>query len=247
MLNFSVRLGLGFATVSAILTSFLGISPSVSALTITGTSIADITTQDIGQFFTVSFGGQINGSNQDGLLSEAIFKVAGFETVNHVINGITKELTQVKFEVKLSNISTGSIVTSRTSAIGFDVSSDLVKATIAGIDATTQPLFSKAHLNDKLFEGNSPNLDVCFSDNNNNCRGGQSGGVKTGETGTFSTSLYFNSSVKKITLDNLGVRYQSIDLASTPKFDGSSGTGYAVKVVPNGSHDWADSKDSQYW
>lgn len=250
MSNSTFRSYLGLATVAAILSSSLVVSPSVSAFTISGNTIQDITNKDIGQSFTISFNGKVSSTDTAGLSSEATLTIAGFETVTKLINGITKQFTEVKFDISLVNTSTGNVATSRTSSIGFDVSSPLVAATVAGIDANTPPLFTKANLNTKIFEGKPTEgiVDVCFSNNTNNCRGGQNGGVKTGEAkGSFSSSLYFDSSVKKIALDNFGVRYQSIDFANSKKFDDQSGSGYAVTVVPNGSKNWKDSKGSQYW
>ena len=247
MLSFVAKSCLGIASLSAILSVFSVLTPSASAFNINGNNVENITSGDIGQSFTISFGGNISGNAQAGLSSEAILKLSGFETVTKVINGINKQVTQVKFDILLGNTSDKTIVSSRTSSFGFDVSETLLGATITGIDSKTSPLFAKANLDSKLFEGNNDNLDLCFSDNGKNCRGGQNGGVTTSKKGTFSTSFYLDSSVKQINLNNFGVRYQSIDLTSTKKFDGQSGTGYPLKVAPKGSKNWEDSKDSQFW
>jgi hypothetical protein len=247
MLSFVAKSCLGIASLSAMLSFFSVVTPSASALSINGNNVENITSGDIGQSFAISFGGNISGKDRAGLSSEAILKLSGFETVTKVINGINKQVTEVKFDILLGNTSDKTIVSSRTSGFGFDVSQTLLGATITGIDSKTSPLFTKANLDSKLFEGKNDNVDLCFSDNTNNCRGGASGGVTTGNKGSFSTSFYLDSSVKKINLNNFGVRYQSIDLTSTTKFDGQSGTGYPLKVAPKGSKNWEDCKDSQLW
>lgn len=247
MLSFITKTCLSIASLATIFSCFSVVMPSASALTINGNTVAKITADDIGQSFAISFDGNIDGKEQTGLTSEATLRLSGFETVTKLINGKNQQVTEVKFDILLGNTSDKTIVSSRTSAFGFDVSQPLLGATITGIDAQTSPLFTKANLDSKLFEGNKGNVSLCFSNNTNNCRGGQNGGVTTGNQGTFSTSFYLDPSVKQINLNNFGVRYQSIDLTSTIKDDGQSGTGYPLKIAPKGSKNWADSQDSHMW
>ncbi|HBB30522.1 MAG TPA: hypothetical protein DDZ80_18355 [Cyanobacteria bacterium UBA8803] len=246
MPNIANQLILKLATLSAILTYFSFKTTSVLAFTLNGNTVQDITAADIGKSFTVSFGGQINGINQEGLSSQSIFKISGFQTVNKVIDGVTKQVNQVTLDIILGNTSSSNILSSRTSALGFNVSNPLLGATIQEIEANTKPLFANASLNSKLFNGSDANVNLCFSDNNN-CRGGKSGGVTNGNSGSFSTSFYVDSSVKKISLSNFGVRYQSIDFANTKTKEDESGTGYSVEVAPKGSYTWIGSQDSHLW
>lgn len=247
MSKFVAKSFLGLATASIFFTGFSALTPSAGAFTIIGNSVENITADDLDESFTVFFGGQIDGKSQEGLSSEATFKLVQFETVTKKIKGVLQEFTQVTFDILLSNTSSDTISSSRTSSLGFDVSDPILGAKLAGTDANTAPLFSNANLNAKLFDGKNGDVDLCFSDNRNNCRGGKSGGVKPEEMGSFSTSFTLSPSAQKIALSNFGVRYQSIDFANTKKLEDESGTGYAVNVVPNGSKNWTDSKDSHLW
>lgn len=247
MSKIATKYGLGLATSLAVVASLSALTPSAGAWTIINNSVENITADDIDQAFTVVFGGEIDGKSQDGLSSQATFKLTQFETLTQIINGVMREFTQVTFDIFLSNTSSDLITSSRTSSLGFNVSSPILGVSIEGIDANNNPLFANANVNTKLFDGKDGDVDLCFSDNRNNCRGGKSGGVKSEETGSFSASLTLPPSVKTIVLNNFGVRYQSIDFADTKKFDDKSGTGHPVTVVPNGSKNWLDSKESYLW
>ncbi|MBE9125790.1 MULTISPECIES: cistern family PEP-CTERM protein [unclassified Coleofasciculus] len=247
MSKFVAKSFLGLATASAFFAVFSALTPSVGAFKIIGNSVENITADDLEKSFIVFLGGQIDGKSQEGLSSEATFKLVQFETVTKKIKGVLQEFTQVSFDILLSNTSSNAISSSRTSSLGFDVSDPILDAKSAGTDASTAPLFTNANLSTKLFDGKNGDVDLCFSDNRNNCRGGKNGGVKPKETGSFSASFTLSPSAKEIALSNFGVRYQSIDLANTKKLDDESGTGYAVNVAPNGSKNWTDSKDSHLW
>ncbi|MEQ9548333.1 MAG: cistern family PEP-CTERM protein [Coleofasciculus sp. G3-WIS-01] len=239
LLNIAPNAFWGLAILSAT-TAFSVTTPSATAITISGSSVQDISAADIGESFTVLFGGKIDGKETDGLLSKALFKVAGFETVTRMLNNITQQVTEIKFDVQLSNTSDPSILQSRTSGFGFDVSETLIGASVQAINEASNLLFQQANLDQKLLDGRDGSVDVCYSDQKNNCRGGKSGGVTTGNVGSFSTTLTLSSATKTIDLNNFGVRYQSIDLAGTKRIEDLSGTGYAVTVAPGGSKDWAE-------
>lgn len=239
LLNIAPKAFWGLAILSAT-TTFSVATPSATAITISGSRVQDISAADIGESFTVFLGGNIDREETEGLSSKALFKVAGFETVTRMINNITQQVTEVRFDVQLSNTSEPSILQSRTSGFGFDVSETLIGASIQAINDASKPLFQQANLGKKLLDGRDGTVDVCYSDQKNNCRGGKSGGVTTGNIGSFSTTLTLNSATQTVDIDNFGVRYQSIDLAGTKRLEDLSGTGYTVTVAPGGSKDWAE-------
>lgn len=217
MLKPGINLALGLSILSALGT--LAIAPAASAFTFSGSSI-EIGTQDVGASFKVNFDGNVDTKNVTELASEAIFKFLGFKTIG--------SKTEAAFEVTLDNTSSSGI-TSRTSALGFNVDQPLVGVGSASGDGNTRS--SGIFANDK--SGSFPNqfgaVNVCFTDGNN-CQGGSNGGVKTPDApGKFSPTLAFNGNVQRFTLSNFGVRYQSIDGNG---FKGASGTGHGTPVQP---------------
>ncbi|MEA5625391.1 cistern family PEP-CTERM protein [Nostoc sp. UHCC 0251] len=198
----------------------MAVVPSASAFSFSpNNDSVTVTATDINQSFEINFGGNVDTTNVEGLSSKAIFKFLGFTTVG--------SKTEAKFDISLSNTSSNGI-TSRTSALGFDVDKTLfgVGNTNGSGNTRVSGLFS----NDR--EGSFPNqfgnVDVCFT-NGNTCQGGGNGGVSTGSVAaTFSPILAFNGSVTSFTLSNLGVRYQSITGTSL----GTSGTGEGFYVAP---------------
>jgi hypothetical protein len=202
----------------------LAVMPSASAFTFSqsGDSVT-IGAADINKSFEINFNGNVNEKDVQGLSSTAIFKFLGFTTIGSGSN----IKTEAKFDITLSNTSSNGI-TSRTSALGFNVSSKLF-----GIENTrVSGLFTKDR------SGKFPNqfgdVDVCFT-NGNNCNTGANGGVTTGNTAIFSPILGFTGDVSSFTLSNLGVRYQSINGKSTidnKTFNGASGTGRGYYIAP---------------
>ena len=217
MLKSCTNLALGLSIFSALGT--LAIAPAASAFTFSGSNV-EIGTQDVGASFKVNFDGNVDTKNVAGLASEAVFKFLGFTTVG--------SKTEAAFEVTLDNTSSGGI-TSRTSALGFNVNQTLVG--VGGASGSGNTRSSGIFTNDET--GKFPNqfgaVDVCFT-NGNGCEGGRNGGVKTADTpGKFSSALAFNGNIQRFTLSNFGVRYQSIDGNG---FKGASGTGQGTPVKP---------------
>ncbi|HEY9748915.1 MAG TPA: cistern family PEP-CTERM protein [Allocoleopsis sp.] len=217
MLRPFTNFALGLSVLSALGT--VAIAPAASAFTFSGSSI-EIGIQDVGASFKVNFDGNVSTKNVTGLSSEAIFKFLGFKTIG--------SKTEAAFEVTLDNTSSGGI-TSRTSALGFNVDQALVGVGNASGDGNTRS--SGIFANDR--SGSFPNqfgaVNVCFTDGNT-CQGGSNGGVKTPDApGKFSSTLAFNGSVQRFTLSNFGVRYQSIDGSG---FQGASGTGHGTPIKP---------------
>jgi hypothetical protein len=207
MSNFS-KVALGLSAVSTLGLAFLAGAPSASAFSLNGSSVTGISSADVGKSFDMNFDGNVATQNVAGLKSKATFTLSSFSGASAVWN------------IVLSNISDSGI-SSRTSALGFDVSSLLSGGSSSG-------LFSKAKLNGS-FPNQFGNIDVCFT-NGNTCQGGQNGGVSTGETGSFLATMNFANAVSSFDLSNFGVRYQSIDGNG---FNGDSGTGRGTTVNDN--------------
>jgi hypothetical protein len=197
----------------------LTMAPAASGFTFSSSGVT-VGAGDEGASFKVNFDGNVSTNNVIGLSSEAIFKFLGFTTVGST--------TEAAFEVTLDNTSSGGI-TSRTSALGFNVNQTLVGVGGASGSGNTRSsgLFTKDSA------GSFPNqfgaVNVCFT-SGNTCQGGSNGGVKTADSpGTFSPTLAFSGNVASFTLSNFGVRYQSIDGNG---FQGDSGTGQGTPIEP---------------
>ncbi|WP_324985224.1 cistern family PEP-CTERM protein [Nostoc sp.] len=198
---------------------FMAVVPSASAFTFSpNNDSVTVTATDLNQSFEINFDGNVKTTNVEGLSSKATFTFLGFTTVG--------SNTEANFDISLSNTSSNGI-TSRTSALGFNVDKTLLGVGNPGGSGNTR--VSGLFDNDR--EGSFPNqfgnVDVCFTDGNT-CQGGSNGGVSTGMTATFSPVLAFTGNVTSFTLSNLGVRYQSITGTSL----GTSGTGRGFYVAP---------------
>jgi hypothetical protein len=208
----------------------LAVMPSASAFTFSqsGDSVT-IGAADINKSFEINFNGNVNEKDVQALSSTAIFKFLGFTTVGSGSN----IKTEAKFDITLSNTSSNGI-TSRTSALGFDVSSALlgIGNTNTSGNTSVSGLFTKDRSG--AFPNQFGSVDVCFT-NGNTCQGGANGGVTTGNTATLSPILAFAGNVTNFTLSNLGVRYQDIKGTSTidnKTFNGASGTGRGYYIAP---------------
>jgi hypothetical protein len=218
MSKLSSRQILGLSVLSTLgLYSLLAASPA-SAFVLNGGNVT-VSADDVNRSFDIFFDGSVATNSVSGLASKATFTFLGFSSVG--------KNTEAAFKVLLSNTSSNGI-SSRSSALGFDVNQTLLGVGNSGNSGSTRVsgLFS----NDR--EGAFPNqfgdLDVCFT-NGNTCQGGQNGGVYTGESGTFLPTLAFSGKVNTFTLSNFGVRYQSINGNG---FNGDSGTGHGSSTPP---------------
>lgn len=166
--------------------------------------------------FTVLFGGNVDGTAVAGLTSEATVHFLGFTTT---ASGNTDAL----FDITLKNTTSSPLspsLTSRVSAFGFDVDPNATGGSVSGV-------FTKMILNGSLPNQFGP-IEVCVNDGGgSSCSGGGSGGIAKGEEENFLLTLQFAGVVDELTLDNFGVRYQSIDGKSIDgtRFRGDSGTG----------------------
>lgn len=210
MFRQKAKLAIGVAAISSAGFGFLGITPSASAFVFDGTRVEGITASDVGQSFTINFDGNVDRTDVEGLSSWAKFTLQEFTG------------TEATFGIDLENTSTGSI-TSRTSALGFDIDgTDVSSVSVGGT------LFENAHTNDSLPNGFG-DIGVCLIDNKNNCKGGggegNGGGVSTGSgASTFTATMQLTESVESFAMSNFGVRYQSIEGTDL----GTSGTGRGV-------------------
>ena len=160
----------------------------------------------------------------------------GYNTVpTATISGLTSKLTLTfdsvlgntyKFIYTAANTSSSPITASRLSGFAFDVDPNVIGATSTAPFAYTS------------FNKNYPNtigvVEVCFKDaKTGSCAGGASGGLKLGEAGTGSFSLYFDSTKplpSTITLSNFAVRYQAID-SPLLKLNGASASGRVTSAL----------------
>jgi hypothetical protein len=156
-----------------------------------GASAATVTTA--GQSFSVAFGGQVEGSTQPGLTSEAKF----------TLDAISTDRKFWTFSVDLKNTSSTPITGSRVSILGFNTDPNV-----------NRPLSSVSGVYDIIATGNMPGVgtvEICFKGAGGpNCSGGGGEGVLKGATAAFTAVLAFNNTVTSLVLDNFTVRYQSI-------------------------------------
>lgn len=229
------KLAIGFSTLAAAQLISIATAPSASAFSISGTSITGLNnTTDIGKGFMVEFGGNVEGTNVTGLSSKAYFTFRGFRTSGGNTNAL--------FDILLQNTS-GNGISSRVSALGFNTSATerTSGSSTAALAPSNTPLFSNASVGGS-FPNGFGNIDICFT-NGNTCSGGQSGGVTNYvpgandgvyQIGRFKGTVALSGSVTNLSLNNFGVRYQSI---SGNGYRDDSGTGRVKSIMvydPNG-------------
>jgi hypothetical protein len=220
-------LTLGLSVIGSVGVYSLTVAASASAFSFfDGGTAVGISQSDVGEKFTLNFDGSIDEKDVTGLSSQAIFEFLGFNS--------RRGYTEAMFDVFLTNNSSHDI-TSRTSALGFDVwnfdgtnlGSGMTLLGIGDDSGSGNTRVDGLFTND--LSGKFPNkfgdIDVCLT-NGDTCQGGKGegngGGVTTGNTGRFQATLAFSGEVETFALNNFGVRYQSIDGQT---FAGDSGTG----------------------
>ncbi len=176
----------------------------------------------IGQTWTVRFGGNVAGVDRPGLSAEAVLELTSF--------GLESGRRAVGLKVQLHNTSASPITAARVSALAFDVSAPL--AGIGKNGGTGNTRVSGLFANDRAgaFPNNFGDVDVCFT-SGNSCQGGSNVGVAMGASGVLHAVLVLQTGLNTVTLQDFGVRYQSID---GPGMNGQSGTGrgWLVPVEP---------------
>lgn len=162
------------------------------AVTFSAPAVAEpilLDSSSVGESFTVTYDGFVEGQTIDGLSAQTIFTLTS-------IDGST-----YTFDYSVTNTSDGG-VNSRISSFAFDTDPDIIGATSTGTYSYTN------------FDSNYPNgigtVDVCFQAAQTGSCAGNRDGLFAGETGTGSLTLNFLTAPTSITLDDFFVRYQSI-------------------------------------
>ncbi len=183
----------------------------VASLMIAGSaSAAMISFDSVGDSGTVYYGGNIEQTDVEGLAASTSFTLTEIKTSSFV------------FDIVLSNTTSSLWEESRVSRIGFNVDANVTSVT------ASSPWTA-------LLGGSFPNqfgaLDICIqAQSQGSCSGGP-GGVGIGGSASFSLELGFASLPGAVTLDNFGVRWQSLN-SQALGFDDDSGTGTPVSKVP---------------
>lgn len=228
----------------------LSIAPSALAITFYTDKSVELSSSDKDQYFKVSFDGNVEGKDVNGLSSEAVFQFLGFTqstTTKTITQGNKTTTTNVdtilaKFNIFLTN-TTNPQITSRVSALGFDTNKVELGGSTSPVKTGYSTLFSNA-----IIGGSFPNkfgdVDICFT-NGNTCEGGKNGGVSNSQSipgiykeGSFQATIALERAATEdpnnyqLRLGDFGVRYQSIDgEIDAQSFNGASGTGRGVSVV----------------
>lgn len=184
-------------------------SPASAALVVNANGSVTVSGTS-GGTASVNFGGNSDGANVPGLTSTLSL------TFVEAVSGT------YRFNYTLTNTSTAPTTSSRVGAFGFNTDPNITSASII-----SGSVFDEIRYNANMPNGMA-NVEVCFT--THNCTGSGGEGVTIGQS-TFGTfDLKFGSTnLSTLTLDNLAVRYQSIN---APGIQGGSGTGGMITAVP---------------
>lgn len=128
------------------------------------------------------------------------------------------------FDYTLTNTSTAPTTSSRITAFGFNTNPNL---SANGASIISGSVFDEIRYNANMPNGMA-NVEVCFT--TNNCSGGGGDGLTIGQSSSGRFTLNFgNANLASVTLDNILLRYQSINATG---IQGGSGTGGVVTAVP---------------
>lgn len=179
------------------------------ALGLAAVPASAITFVNPGDSHTINFSGLISGVVTPGLTSSLLLTFTGFTGNN------------ANFSYTLSNTSGAPFTASRVSSFGFNVVSPGFN--YAG-SSETSSIFTKRNSGQfpQPNSGGGPR-DICFSAGPN-CGGGAGGGVLLGASESATFTLAFSGPLASVTLDDLVVRYQSLDAPSLG-IRGGSGIG----------------------
>ncbi len=200
---------------AAATTVFAATTPAFAFSIAPDGSVVGVNSGDLGKLFQVTFDGNVEQNDVNGLSGSALFRLDGWNV--ETIGGI--DYTIAEFFVSLTNTSTDPI-TSRISRLGFNTDPDIVYGA-SSVNGTFNVIESG------VFPNQVGAIEVCLiPGTQGNCTGGP-GGVETGNTGEFNLKLAFaDTSLGSFNLNNFHLRYQSID--GTPF--GTSGTGDGLVV-----------------
>lgn len=197
-----------------------------------------------GSDFTVLFNG-IGGDPvtvQPGLTSSVRFYNFSFNpgSGTQVIDGLTYDfsgMTNVTFDMEITNTSTAPITNARISGLALITSPNIVSSLDSQElrpngqpEGSIDPNSVTTTFTNVSYGSNFPNgiggTEFCFSASNN-CPGGGGGGTTT--SGMVSANLWFaTGSLTSLQFDNLYVRYQSVDGCVS-----CQGSATGVPVLPN--------------
>lgn len=186
-------------------------SSVLAGLMIAGSASATMISFDsVGDSGTVYYGGNIAGTDVDGLFASTSFKLTEIKASSFV------------FDIVVANTTSSLWEDSRVSRIGFNVDPNVTSVTASA------PWLA-------VLGGSFPNnfgaLDICIKGTTQgSCQGGP-GGVGIGGSDSFTLELGFASLPGAVTLDNFGVRWQSLTSAAL-QYSDDSGTGTPVAKVP---------------
>jgi hypothetical protein len=183
---------------------------------------------------TVSNGGSLD-VNYNGFATIGDPSVNGLSATAHFSNFQFQyipgpDITQLTFDVALSNTSTSPITASRVAIMGFDTSPTILSTLPSPYENTVTGVYDEVEVS-----GNFPygigNVEFCFS--GVNCAGSGSAGVTQGTTGNISATLYFDGNISSLTFDDLYIKWQSVDCPTCdPAIQGGSlgGSGTTAPV-----------------
>lgn len=187
-------------------------SPAQAASQFVGSTATLDATDDFS--WTVFFNGLSDATTVvPGLTSKIVFDFLSVTNAGKTYN----------FNYSITNTSSAPILTSRVSSFGFNSNPDIQGGTVSGVFNDIDVASS--------YPAQFGNIDICFNDTPGpTCNGGGGGGVDFGMTAGGSFSLtYANAPAGGIvTLDNFGVRYQSITGAGQV----TSAVGRATRTPP---------------
>jgi len=177
----------------------------MAAAPATAVTVLSWNSTDLGVTQSADFNGIVEGVVTPGLTA----------SIDYTLQSVAANTWTFAYSVE--NTSSAPITASRVSVFGFDVTPDISTSTSTG------------EYDNFTANGNVPQIGVreaCYSQVN--CAGGGGGGATLGQTldGTF--TLTFAGAETDLSLENLFVRYQSID---GPGLDGDSGTGVSDGAV----------------
>ncbi len=203
----------------------------VMMFVIVGAATASPINVGSGGSFTVNYNGfsDVNnplGTSVAGLSAQAVFSGFAFSY------DATNNLTNVTFNIKLTNTSTSPVTSSRISIMGFDTTPNIAPNPSPHTD-TVSGTGGFAGVDTVKIGGNFPynigNVEFCFSAVN--CAGGASNGVTmVNNPGFLAVSLWLaGGPVTSMTFDNMYVKYQDV---SFPGVNGASYGGAGTSAVP---------------
>ncbi len=183
---------------------------------------------------TVSNGGSLD-VNYNGFVATGDPSIDGLSASAHFSNFQFQyiggsNITQLTFDIALTNTSSAPITASRVAIMGFDTSPTILSSPPSPYQNSVTGVYDSLKVS-----GNFPygigNVEFCFS--GVNCAGSGSAGVTQGNTGNISATLYFAGNISSLTFDDMYIKWQSVDCPTcSPVINGGSfgGSGSTAPV-----------------